>query len=442
MVSINTPVVIYWFRRDLRLHDNHGLFQALHKNQNVLPLFIFDTNILKQLDNPKDARVNFIFETILQLKHQLEEKGSTLLVRYGDPAEVIKNCTEEYRVRKIFANNDYETYGRERDEAINKFLRDCKIDFHLFKDHVIFEKNDILKPDGKPYTVYSYYMKHWKSVFQRQEHQFFPSEKYLSNLVKCDREPDPKIEMFGFRYFSYRFPSSKISSDIIRNYHFQRDIPSVKGTTRIGIHLRFGTVSIREIIDQASKWNEVFLDELIWREFFMQILYHFPYVEKRCFKARYENITWLNNEKEFELWCKGKTGYPLVDAGMNELYRTGFMHNRLRMITASFLVKHLLIDWRWGEAYFAQKLLDYELSSNNGGWQWAAGTGCDAVPYFRIFNPLLQAQKFDPKNIYIKKWIHDYRPDKYIKPLIDHNFARQRALNTFKAAVGNDENQY
>lgn len=441
MVNIDSPVILFWFRRDLRLHDNPALFSALQKNRNVLPVYIFDTNFLSKLENIRDPRVNFIFENITKLKSELEKLGSTLLVRHGETVDVIGQLIDEYRVKKIYTNHDYEPTAIKQENAVFKLLENNRIDFLTFKDHVIFEKDEVRKTDGNPFVVYTYYMRQWKSQFQRKKIEMLDPKPYFGNLVKCDPSPKFEIESIGFERFTYKFPPNKLHQETIRNYHLQRDIPSIRGTSRIGIHLRYGTVSIREIVEQAYKWNEIFLDELIWREFYQQILWHFPYIESKAFKPKYDEIPWRNDEREFQLWCQGRTGYALVDAGMKELNRTGYMHNRLRMITASFLTKHLLIDWRWGEAYFASKLQDYELASNNGGWQWAAGTGCDAVPYFRIFNPEIQMQKIDPKLNYIRRWIPDYNPNRYIKKIIDHSFARQRALKTFKEALGVDFTQ-
>lgn len=427
-------VNIFWFRRDLRLHDNHALFQAL-KSGEVLPVFVFDKQILNQLDNKNDLRITFIYKEIEQLKHQLEKIGSTLIVLYQTPLDAFIWIQKRFSIKALYFNHDYEPYATERDKAIYKYFNNKNIPVYSFKDQVIFEKNDILKPDMSPYTVFTPYSKKWKAKFNNQNIVNYNSEILLDNFYKTQPEKLLSIDNLGFKKTDDNFPEKTIDIKLIENYHQTRDYPSVKGTSRLGVHLRFGTISIRNLIKIAAKTNEVFLNELIWREFYMMIFWHFPFVVDQSFKKKYDRIEWRNNENEFNAWCNGKTGYPIVDAGMRELNKTGFMHNRLRMITASFLTRHLLTDWRWGEAYFAEKLLDYELASNNGGWQWAAGTGCDAAPYFRIFNPELQTKKFDPQLKYIKKWIPEPASSDNQKPIVDHKFARERALKTYKKAL-------
>lgn len=432
---------IFWFRRDLRLRDNAGLFNALKSANPVLPIFIFDTEILSKLEDKYDRRVEFIFNSLDEINTELLKAGSKLLILYGKPLNVFKELTEKLKIEEVFANNDYEPYALKRDEEIKKFLRSKSIKFTSFKDQVIFEKDEIVKADGKPYTVFTPYSKLWKSKLVPGSYKKYNTEKYFGNYLKVDLIPlniknqINTIEQTGFKKTGAEFPSKSLRIDIIKNYHKARDIPSIKGTSRLSVHLRFGTISIRELVSKALGLNETWLNELIWREFFMMILYNFPGVVNSSFKPAYDRIKWRNNEDEFAAWCNGSTGYPIVDAGMRELISTGFMHNRVRMITASFLCKHLLIDWRWGEAYFASKLLDYELASNNGNWQWAAGCGCDATPYFRVFSPGLQSKKFDPKNVYIKKWVPEFESSEYIKPFIEHREARERALKTYREAL-------
>ena len=425
---------IFWFRRDFRLDDNTGLFHALNAEFPVLPIFIFDKNILDKL-NQDDARVTFIYQRILQIKEQLENRDSSLLVYYDAPINVFKKLITEYDIQSVFANKDYEPFARERDEKINSLLEASGVKFQTFKDHVIFEENEILKDSGEPYTIFTPYSKKWKSVQGDNEIKGFPSEQKLRNLIKIAPFDLPELNKIGFKASKIQIPEPNISKELITNYALKRDIPAETGTSRLGVHLRFGTVSIRKVTQLARNLSEVFLNELIWRNFFIDILWHFPHVVNKSFKPKYDLIQWRNNEDEFEKWSRGVTGYPFVDAGMRELNATGFMHNRVRMVTASFLTKHLLIDWRWGEAYFAEKLLDFELASNNGNWQWAAGTGCDAAPYFRIFNPESQQKKFDPESNYISKWIPEYGTLQYPHPIIDHSFARERALKVYSEAL-------
>ena len=428
-------LTIFWFRRDLRLFDNAGLYRALTERDNVLPLFVFDRKILDQIEDKQDARVEFIHSEVSVLKSELEKRGSTLIVRYGEPVVVFARLLAEYRIVAVYANGDYEMYARERDEEIRKLLAAAGIPLFLFKDQVIFEKDEVMKDNGTPYTVFTPYMKKWKSLLEDSDLKPFPPEKHMGRFAGLNPGRMISPEEMGFRSNSVEFPSREPDENLIRNYHLTRDVPSLRGTSRLSLHLRFGTVSIRELAGKALSWNETFLNELIWREFYKMILWHFPRVESNSFKPAYDRIVWRNNEEEFDAWCRGMTGCPMVDAGMRELNETGFMHNRLRMITASFLVKHLLIDWRWGEAWFANKLHDFELSSNNGGWQWAAGSGCDAAPYFRVFNPALQQEKFDPELRYIKTRIPEYGTDAYPLPMVDHRLARDRAIAAYKKAL-------
>ena len=431
-LNIVTPeTTISWFRRDLRLEDNAALYSALKENKEVLPLFIFDTAILESLEDRKDCRISFVYQSIAHLKQQLEELGSSLLVLHGNPVNIFKKL----RPKSVYANHDYEPYALERDSAVQKELSKQGISFKTFKDQVIFEKNEILKQDGKPYTVFTPYSKKWKEKLNAFYMKPYPAKRYFKNLERVRPLPLPSLTDLGFQPTEIKFPDRIIKSAIIGNYHRQRNFPAIKGTTRLSVHLRFGTISIRKLVQIAHKKNEIWLNELIWREFYQMILHHFPKVVTHAFKSAYDRIEWRNDQKEFEAWCEGETGYPIVDAGMRELNNTGFMHNRVRMIVASFLTKHLLIDWRWGESYFAKKLLDFDLASNNGGWQWAAGSGCDAAPYFRIFNPELQARKFDPKNEYIKKWVPEFQSREYPSPIVDHKMARERVLKVYRAAL-------
>jgi deoxyribodipyrimidine photo-lyase len=433
---LESRINIFWFRRDLRFDDNAGLYNALNAASPVLPLFIFDTDILNKLDSKNDRRVDFIHRSLADLDQQLKKLGSSLLVLHGNPNDVWKKILRQYKIESVFTNHDYEPDAIKRDADITKLLQQKGITFNSFKDQVIFEKNEVVKPDGKPYTIFTPYSKVWLSKFSPAELRDYSIKKLKDNFFRFTSSM-PTLESIGFSKTDVTFPSAEINQDIIQKYDSTRDYPSIEGTSRLGVHLRFGTVSIRKLVRIAYELNSTFLKELIWREFFMMILYHFPYSAAASFKPQYDRIKWLNSETDFEAWCSGKTCYPIVDAGMRELNSTGFMHNRVRMITASFLTKHLLIDWRWGERYFADKLLDYELSSNAGNWQWAAGTGCDAAPYFRVFNPAIQMKKFDPDLEYVKKWVPEYSdPSAYPPPIVDHAFARSRALSAYKKALG------
>lgn len=427
-------IVIFWFRRDLRLNDNHGLYQALRSGYPVLPVFIFDTDILDKLEDRSDARVSFIYDCLVDINQKLSKSGSCLKVLNDTPINAFKALIGEFNIHSVYFNQDYEPYAIKRDSEIKYFLEENSIKVNTFKDQVIFEKNEIVKPDGKPYTVFTPYANAWKKNYSISQVKPYPSENFISSFIKDFYEPFISLEDTGFVKSNMDISVNYPEEDLLRNYDKSRNEISEEGTSRLSIHLRFGTISIRELTGYTSAINEQFLNELIWREFFMMILYHFPEIERHCFKRNYEKINWRNNESEFELWCNGKTGYPLVDAGMNQLNQTGWMHNRVRMVTASFLVKHILIDWRWGEAYFAQKLLDYDLASNVGNWQWVTGCGCDAAPYFRIFNPYEQQKKFDPAFKYIRRWIPDF--DNYVtEPLVEHRFARQRTLEIYKKTI-------
>jgi deoxyribodipyrimidine photo-lyase len=428
-------MTLFWFRRDLRLYDNTALFHALTDQTDVLPLFIFDTTILNQLDK-QDARVNFIHELLTKIQTQLQQNGKSLAVFHGDPAEVITQLIAKHPIQAVYANRDYEPNARKRDKAIFELLAEKNIPFKTYKDQVIFEKNEVVKDDGLPYVVYTPYANKWKSRLQTIQLNPSESENHLQQLV-THNYPFLCLEDIGFSKPTIQVVNFDVSEQLIDQYEQTRNFPALNKTSFLGAHLRFGAVSIREVVQKARKSAQpTFLSELIWREFFMQILWHFPHTANSSFKSKYDSIQWNNNEVDFEKWCNGQTGYPFVDAGMRELNATGHMHNRVRMVVASFLCKHLLIDWRWGETYFAQKLLDYEQASNVGNWQWAAGSGVDAAPYFRIFNPSEQIKKFDKQFEYIKKWVPELNELSYASTMIDHKFARERCLLVYKAAVG------
>ena len=428
------PNSIFWFRRDLRLEDNHGLFEVLKNYKNVLPIFIFDPEILDKL--PKDdARVNFIYEQLKDLNDSLDT-NQKINTYYDRPEQVFNQLVSKFPIEAVYTNHDYEPYAIVRDKAVSDLLNLKSIAYKSFKDQVVFERNEVTKDDGLPYKVYTPYSKKWLSAFNEKCIDAYPSENLLNHLSKMDCNRWVSLEAMGFSSSKLKIAPFKMDTQLIHLYEEKRNTPSVAGTSRLGPHLRFGTVSIRKVVKKALKSSNItFLKELIWREFFMQILWHFPHTVTKSFKPQYEAIQWRNNKEEFEKWCQGETGYPLVDAGMRELNQTGFMHNRVRMLVGSFLCKHLLIDWRWGEAYFAQKLHDFELSSNVSNWQWVAGCGVDAAPYFRIFNPTTQITKFDKDHHYIKKWVPEYQEFNYAKPIVDHKFARERCLETYKSAL-------
>ena len=430
------PISIFRFRRDLRLHDNAGFYHALKSGLPVLPIFIFDPQILDKLSNKADKRVTFIHQQLHKLKQELTALGSDLLVLYATPQQAWQSITSQYTIKQVYTNHDYEPYAIKRDKEISELLALKQIGFNTFKDQCIFEHNEVLKDDGKPYTVFTPYSKKWKAKLTAYFVKAYPNQKYFNNLLKVEQPSNiPSLISMGFESADVLFPSTEVAQSIIKNYDKTRDFPGIAGTSKLGIHFRFGTISIREKAQKALALNQTYLNELIWRDFYMQILVHFPHVTQGAFRPEYDLIEWRNNEKEFDAFCQGKTGYPIVDAGMRELNKTGYMHNRVRMIVASFLTKHLLIDWRWGEAYFAEKLLDFDLSANNGGWQWAAGCGTDAAPYFRVFNPYLQTERFDKQHTYIKKWVPEIGTASYPKPIVDHDFARKRCLEVYKAGL-------
>lgn len=435
LATCNMKIAICWFRRDLRLEDNAALYHALKGPHPVLPLFIFDKNILEALEDKTDRRVDFIHRQVSAIHDQLQQWGSSLQVFYDTPAQTFKKLTETYEIACVYTNRDYEPYALQRDKQIHELLEDQGIAFRTYKDQVIFEQAEVVKDNGTPYTVFTPYSKKWKSLLQPFHLQSYPTLKYRKNFLLQQTGSILSLAAFGFESTKEPFPALQVDETLIRSYDQTRDNPSVAGTSHLGLHLRFGTISIRKLAATAHALNETYLNELIWREFFMMILWHFPRVVHTSFREEYDKIKWRNNEKEFERWCQGLTGYPIVDAGMRQLNATGFMHNRVRMITASFLTKHLLIDWRLGEAYFATKLLDYDLAANNGNWQWAAGCGCDAAPYFRIFSPQRQTEKFDPQGKYIKKWVPELDTFDYPAPVVDHAAARERCLATYKKAL-------
>ncbi len=431
---------LFWLRRDLRFEDNVGLYYALYdakqNGHQVLPVFIFDTNILDRLEDKLDRRVDFIHRTLTAMQNTLLAKGKTLQVVHGNPLEVFDEWIKQYEIISVYTNHDYEPQAIDRDTQIETLLSKNKIAFHSFKDQVIFEKNEVLKDDGKPYTIYTPYANKWRAHWTNNVPKIHPSIKLLDYFLDSKPLAIPTLQELGFDLTDLIVPPMNWEESMVKKYTDQRNFPAIKGTTQLSVHLRFGTISVRQLALKTQTINSTFFNELIWRDFYHMILWHFPQVGKgKSFKAQYDFIEWRNNEKEFQAWCEGKTGYPIVDAGMRELNTTGFMHNRVRMIVASFLTKHLLIDWRWGEAYFAQKLLDFDLAANNGGWQWASGSGCDAAPYFRVFNPRLQTEKFDKDLKYIRKWVPELDSLQYPQPIVVHEVARERVLAAYAKAL-------
>jgi deoxyribodipyrimidine photo-lyase len=432
-------LAIWWIRRDIRIDDNLALLRALESGCRVLPLFIFDQEILAGLDS-KDLRVEFLIREVNKLSGVLADQGFDFRVEAGIPLEVFKKLLDENSVRHVFASVDYDPYSIKRDRDVDGFLKTRACLFHRLTDHVVLSPDQVIKDNGLPYHVFTPYKSRWLKVLEKHSIPNYPSDSLLAHLVPLTKPREEIKSLNGFSRQNCTFPQVTPDLSIISNYHLHRDYPDRMGTSRLGIHLRFGTLSIRKLARLALTLNPTFLSELIWRDFYQMILYFYPSVVTRSFKSGYDRIQWLNREEDFAAWCSGRTGYPLVDAGMRELTTTGFMHNRIRMVTASFLTKHLLIDWRFGEAFFAAHLLDYELASNNGGWQWAAGSGCDAAPYFRVFNPALQAKKFDPQDLYIKRWIPGFKnAESYISPIIEHAYARSRALSTYRKGLSGNE---
>lgn len=438
-MSVKQKVNVFWFRRDLRLNDNTALIQASRSGLPVLPIFIFDTHILDKLDKPVDLRVQFIHHVLTDLNTRFRNLGTGIAFFHDTPERVFSSLIEMYDVQAVFANHDYEPYALERDRLIETILAQKGARLLTYKDQVVFERLEVCKDDGLPYTVFTPYSRKWKAKYTSAPLLPMSYTPAKEQFFQWEGMALPSLNSMGFSAREWNYPDIKPPESVIRQYSQNRDFPSIAGTSKLGIHLRFGTVSIRELAAMANHTNETYLNELIWRDFYHMILANFPHVGKgQSFKKEYDNIEWRNNEAEFELWCQGNTGYPIVDAGMRELKETGFMHNRVRMITASFLTKHLLIDWRWGEAWFASKLLDYDLASNNGGWQWASGSGCDAAPYFRVFNPSLQTEKFDKKGEYIRKWVPELNSLSYPQPMVVHEFARKRCLDTYSRCLKRD----
>jgi len=430
-------IAYFWFRRDLRMEDNCGLYHALKSGFKIIPVFIFDTEILEDLKDKKDARVSFIHAAVSQLKKELNNAGTDIIILHEKPQKAWEELLLKKPAAAIYTNADYEPYAIKRDNMVGEIAKKHGCSFLTFKNQVIMEPGQVLKDDGTPYTVFTPFLKKWKSVLNDEDLNPFTTTHLMGNFYPLINETIPTLKTLGFTKSEITLPEPFVDIEKISHYADKRDIPSANGTTHLSIHLRFGTVSVRELFRIGLPVSEKWTNELVWREFYMHILFFFPHVVTGAFKTQYDKIEWRNNALEFETWCEGKTGYPIVDAGMRELNETGFMHNRVRMIVSSFLTKHLLIDWRWGEAYFAEKLLDYELSSNNGGWQWAAGCGVDAAPYFRIFNPTLQTQKFDPELKYIRKWVPELNTLKYPNPIVDHAFARNRCLEVYKRCMAN-----
>jgi len=425
-------IVIFWFRRDLRLEDNVGLRLALNSGLPVLAIYIVDDETTSDLEGD-DPRVTFIYKNLKDIHAQIRKHGGSLNVLKGKPTHIFKSLIKQYEVKGVYANTEYEPYCLKRDDELKNALFTKGILLNLSKDHVIFEKNEILKQDGTPYTVYTAYKNKWLKIFAERPAHINQATESLAFLQQDFQFPH--ISYIGFSQSSISVKNYNLQ--ILHNYGLKRNFPADNATSYLGPHLRYGTVNIREIVEHVKERDETFLNELIWREFFTQILFHFPRVVSQNFKIKYDSVLWRNDESEFERWCSGDTGYPIVDAGMRQLNQTGYMHNRVRMIVAGFLCKNLLIDWKWGEAYFANKLLDYDLSSNNGNWQWAAGTGCDAAPYFRVFNPTLQLNKFDPDRIYVKKWVPEHDKSSYCEPMVDYSYTRKRALMVYREALSN-----
>ncbi|QHI35721.1 Deoxyribodipyrimidine photo-lyase [Kordia antarctica] len=428
--------VIFWHRRDLRIEDNIGLYNALTSGKKVISLFIFDSDILEKLPED-DARITFIHQELEKIHATLQKQDASLLVKHGKPSEIFKELIEKYNISEVYTNHDYEPYAIARDKEIKELLTAENVDFKTFKDQVIFERNDIVKADGKPYSIYTPFSKKWLAALKDSDYRSVDCVSHYKNYAKIDVD-FPSLKDIGFTTSSIKVIPFNMTENIVDNYEDTRNFPAIDGTSNLSPHLRFGTISVRKCVQNGlQSENTIFLKELIWREFFMQILWHYPKSVTNNFKSKYDGIKWRNNEEEFKAWREGKTGYPLVDAGMRQLNESGYMHNRVRMITASFLCKHLLIDWKWGEAYFAEKLLDFDLAQNVGNWQWVAGTGCDSSPYFRIFNPTTQIQKFDKEHEYIKKWVSDYQEFTYPQPIVEHKFARERCLEVYKKGIEN-----
>ena len=426
-------MIVFWFRRDLRIEDNTGLYEAIATGQEVLPIFIFDKNILEELPRD-DHRVTFIAQLLEGINGELRRHDRSLAVFHDEPEKIIKKLIADHKITAVYCNHDYEPYARERDKNIGKILSDKGIEFKTFKDQVIFEKDDVMKGDGTPYVVYTPYSKRWKELL-KDDNLIINKPPIKAANFATHSYPFLELKDIGFTRSGIEIFPFNVSSGIVDNYEDRRNYPAIEGTSHVSPYLRFGAISIRKLVKKAlESSNGIYLNELIWREFFMQILWHYPQTVTKAFRPKYDNIKWRNNDGDFKAWCDGKTGFPMVDAGMRQLNKTGYMHNRVRLVVASFFCKHLLLDWRKGEAYFAQKLFDYEQSSNVGNWQWAAGSGVDAAPYFRVFNPTEQAKKFDKDLKYIRKWVPEFEDLNY-KPIVDHKEARERALKVYNEGL-------
>jgi deoxyribodipyrimidine photo-lyase len=456
-----------WFRRDLRLHDHAALYRALKDSAAVHCVFVFDTDILDNLEDKQDSRVEFIWHALREFNERLQQQGSALHVLHGKPQQLIPQLARELDAQAVFCNRDYEPDAVARDAAVEQALGD--IEFHRCKDQVIFEQSEILTGSGKPYGVFTPYKNAWLKKLDDFYLRAYPVEKYLASLARCDATPLPALESFGFEAGALNVQAmppgesgaNELFDDFLQRiglYREARDYPAVKGVSYLSVHLRFGTISVRRLAAAAHRIGgagaETWISELIWREFYQMLLHHHPHLAQgRAYKPQFDSIAFPNDAEKFAAWCEARTGYPLIDAAMRQLNQTGYMHNRLRMVTASFLVKDLHVDWRWGERYFALHLLDFDLASNNGGWQWAASTGCDAQPWFRIFNPVTQSEKFDAQGMFIRRYVPELAtcPDKWIHapwlmpqdeqrrcnvaigrdypaPIVDHALARIKTL--------------
>ncbi|MDP3679050.1 MAG: deoxyribodipyrimidine photo-lyase [Methylotenera sp.] len=444
---------LVWFRRDLRDFDHAALYHALKHSAQVYCAFVFDTEILDKLTDKADRRVAFIWESVRELKAALQNKGGDLIVLHGRAADEIPTLANTLQVQAVFTNHDYEPSAIARDLLVEAQLQTSNIAFHHYKDQVIFEKDEVLTMTGKSYSVFTPYKNRWLNTVNDFYLKAYPVDAYLHHLAKPETNDLISLELLGFQRTNLshmRLPtgmsgSAELFADFserIQRYKEARDFPAVKGVSYLSVHLRFGTISIRHLVRTALQLGgagaETWASELIWRDFYFQILHHHPQLaDGKAFKPEFEALPFPNNPDYFQAWCDGKTGYPLVDAAMRQLNNTGFMHNRLRMVAASFLVKDLLIDWRWGERYFAEKLIDFDFSANNGGWQWAASTGCDAQPWFRIFNPITQSEHFDANGRFIRKYVTELVNcnDKEIHAPWLMPPLRQTAINT---VVGRD----
>ena len=472
------PRALCWFRRDLRLHDHAALYHALTQSIEVHCVFVFDIDILDKLNDKQDRRVEFIWHSLLELRERLRQQGSTLRILHGKAQELIVRLAHELDVQAVFCNHDYEPDALLRDMFVERELGTHNIAFHHYKDQVIFEKSEILNGSGKPYSIFTPYKNAWYKKLDEFYLRAYPTEKYFSALAQGIAAALPSLESLGFvptnqSMLAGESGAEQLLGDFkphIARYQETRNFPAVNGTSCLSVHLRFGTVSIRSLASYAyyvgGAGAQTWLGELIWRDFYQMLLHHYPTLaQDQTFKAQFNAIVFPNDVRKFTAWCEARTGYPLIDAAMRQLNQTGYMHNRLRMVVASFLVKDLHVDWRWGERYFAQHLLDFDLAANNGGWQWAASTGCDAQPWFRIFNPITQSKKFDAQGEFIRiqipelarctdKWIHApwLMPtceqercgveigNDYPAPIVDHVVAREKTLSLFKEALyGSDQ---